>query len=180
MINRRGNEERLLIVHIYVVMGLGDRPSKIGVIVPEAALENLPKATMEVNLPLPPRAIAKPPLTEIRLNWNPQGHLPEGVYTVPHLDFHFFTLPHAERQQITTTGPSDHCGTIAVAAVPGYGQIALYGISDGTFEFNVDHCDHRSSASGSPEAGEHFCLLPPQSARLPSRLGGEGVLAASR
>jgi hypothetical protein len=106
-------------VHTYVVMGQGDRPTEIGVVVPEAALENLPEETTELNLPLPQRAVAKPPFTEVGLNWNPQGHSPDGIYTVPHMDFHFYTISQAERQQITATGPSDRSYVIPdIKAIP--------------------------------------------------------------
>lgn len=74
----------------------------------------------------------------------------------------------------------DRCGTIAIAEVPCYGEISLYGVADGTFEFNVDHFDRRSSASCSPGAGEHFRLLPDGRLAYQADWGGEGILEAAR
>jgi hypothetical protein len=44
------------------------------------------------------------PFDHIGLNWNPRGHDPEGVYTVPHFDFHFYMISTDERDKITTRG----------------------------------------------------------------------------
>jgi hypothetical protein len=29
----------------------------------------------------------------VGLNWNPHGHIPPGVYDLPHFDFHFYIEP---------------------------------------------------------------------------------------
>ncbi|NUR82970.1 MAG: hypothetical protein HOY71_02655 [Nonomuraea sp.] len=34
------------------------------------------------------------------VGWNPMGHIPVGVYNVPHFDFHFYLQPKAERDAI--------------------------------------------------------------------------------
>ena len=34
------------------------------------------------------------------LNWNPEGHVPEGVYDVPHFDVHFYVEPNENRLKI--------------------------------------------------------------------------------
>ncbi|WP_157245810.1 hypothetical protein [Nonomuraea typhae] len=34
------------------------------------------------------------------VNWNPMGHIPVGVYNVPHFDFHFYIQPLAARNAI--------------------------------------------------------------------------------
>ena len=31
----------------------------------------------------------------VQFDWNPKGHEPEGVYTLPHFDFHFYTVSDA-------------------------------------------------------------------------------------
>ncbi|ULQ55211.1 hypothetical protein KJS94_11215 [Flavihumibacter rivuli] len=38
--------------------------------------------------------------THVLLDWNPEGHEPEGVYDLPHFDFHFYLQSEAERQAI--------------------------------------------------------------------------------
>lgn len=40
------------------------------------------------------------PFTYVLANWNPHGHIPVGVYNVPHFDVHFYTNPDAERTAI--------------------------------------------------------------------------------
>lgn len=41
------------------------------------------------------------PFTFLGLNWNPGGHPPDGVWTVPHFDIHFHMLPTATVDAIT-------------------------------------------------------------------------------
>lgn len=41
-------------------------------------------------IPLPADASAVTPYKWIMLNWNPAGHEPEHVYTVPHFDIHYY------------------------------------------------------------------------------------------
>jgi len=83
-------------------------PTSLGVTFTETALsgmiENLPSAgshpTIEYELSLP-KAIAVDPYTQIVVNWNPRGHIPNGIYDTPHFDFHFYMVPPGERYKIT-------------------------------------------------------------------------------
>jgi hypothetical protein len=43
------------------------------------------------------------PFTFLELDWNPQGHEIPGIYTIPHFDFHFYTITKAERDAILPT-----------------------------------------------------------------------------
>jgi hypothetical protein len=85
------------------------KPTAIGVTFTEAALNGLPQSLTpgliwtEFLLPLPPEASATG-FDHIGFNWNPKGHDPEGVYKVPHFDFHFYLISPAERERITTRG----------------------------------------------------------------------------
>jgi len=47
------------------------------------------------------------PFTWMLVNWNPNGHIPPGVYDVPHFDIHFYIMGYAERNMIRpgTCGP---------------------------------------------------------------------------
>jgi hypothetical protein len=45
------------------------------------------------------------PYQFIELNWNPDGHEPDGVYTVPHFDFHFYMISLAQRNAIDPSDP---------------------------------------------------------------------------
>ena len=43
------------------------------------------------------------PFKFLELDWNPQGHEIPGIYTIPHFDFHFYTITKAERDLIVPT-----------------------------------------------------------------------------
>ncbi|MGH9832704.1 MAG: DUF5602 domain-containing protein [Blastocatellia bacterium] len=85
------------------------KPTAIGVTFTEAALSGLPQSLTpgliwtEFLLPLPPEASATG-FDHIGFNWNPKGHDPEGVYKVPHFDFHFYLISPTDRERITTRG----------------------------------------------------------------------------
>lgn len=85
------------------------QPTAIGVSLSAGALSGLPTEApagppgFEYVLPLPKEA-AVAGYTHVTLDWNPQGHPPPGVYTVPHFDFHFYLITPEERARITATG----------------------------------------------------------------------------
>ena len=103
----------------YAELGSHGEPTAIGVVFSAAALDGLPaggsdfhhcfdrdkdgridRATeclpaYEFVLPLPD-AVARRrdiPFTWVLLNWNPVGHIPPGIYDVPHFDVHFYMEP---------------------------------------------------------------------------------------
>lgn len=79
-------------------------PVELGIALSERALDGLPSTGMSMYLlPLPVQAPA--PYELVELDWNAQGHPPEGVYTVPHFDFHFYTITRAERDAIMPSDP---------------------------------------------------------------------------
>lgn len=83
-------------------------PASVSVVLTGAALEGLPPAghghkAHEYVLPMP----AEGPATgydHVGLDWNPAGHIPEGVYSLPHFDVHFYMVDRDERQRITFHG----------------------------------------------------------------------------
>lgn len=79
----------------YVTRDASGVATSLGVEMTEAALEGLPASPVMLNLPLPSEAGATQ-YTFVMLDWNPQGHEPDHVYTVPHFDFHFYMAPQAE------------------------------------------------------------------------------------
>ena len=103
-------------VRTYVLMNdRGDTPVEIGVALDERALDGLPtrgsghhgghEMPHTFLLDLPADAVA--PFRFVELNWNPNGHEPDGVYQdVPHFDFHFYTISKAERETIVPSDPS--------------------------------------------------------------------------
>lgn len=113
-------------VRTWVKLDSEGNASDIGVSFTEAALSGLPKqsedfeeyplkltlldgigsSTFEYELLFPQEAEATP-FTHMSLNWNPQGHAPEGATTVPHFDFHFNMLTPEERDAIGAEAPDD-------------------------------------------------------------------------
>ena len=106
-------------VSTYAEMKGGDEPGAIGVVFSPTALDGLPESgsdhhhcvdrnndgtvdhatecipTFEHVIPLPD-AVARRgdvPFKWVLLNWNPVGHIPPGIYDVPHFDIHFFMEP---------------------------------------------------------------------------------------
>ena len=81
---------------------------KLGIRFSEAALSGLPTTAppsgeWEHELELPAEA-AGTGYDHVKLGWNPHGHPPEGVYDVPHFDFHFFAIDSEAVNAITAVG----------------------------------------------------------------------------
>ena len=94
----------------------GGAPVELGVELNKGALEGLPTAGehdghnnehhMETNswdLPLPAEAGATA-YQSVNIGWMPNGH--EAPYNRPHLDFHFYVIPTAERLAIDPSDPA--------------------------------------------------------------------------
>lgn len=85
----------------------GDRVVDVGATVPIASIENAPGDVHEMawppraaaEIPLPEAIVAATGMRELTVFWEPMGH-PPGPYLTPHFDFHFNTIPTAERQAI--------------------------------------------------------------------------------
>lgn len=86
-------------------------PTAVGVSFSEQAFNSLYAAHKaahddEISLQLMlPSDIADLPYDHITLDWNPHGHPPEGIYTVPHFDAHFYLINDAQRDAITPADP---------------------------------------------------------------------------
>ena len=57
------------------------------------------------ELPLDFPDVAGLPFDHVTLDWNPDGHEPEGLFDSPHVDVHFYLLTPAERDQLVPTSP---------------------------------------------------------------------------
>lgn len=87
-------------------------PVSVDVTFTESALVGLPAVKpdngfdgYEFPLALPKNeTLAKTAFDHIALDWNPVGHIPPGIYDVPHFDVHFYTNSISDRQQITLEG----------------------------------------------------------------------------
>ena len=78
-----------------------DKPSAIGVTFNAGILKNLSQIDMEYVLNLPDSKFEDIPFKHIGINWHPKGHIPTGVYNVPHFDFHFYLIDQQYRNNIT-------------------------------------------------------------------------------
>jgi hypothetical protein len=101
-------------VRTYVVVNRNDpsTPVEVGVAMSESAMDGLPAgvassdpmANMHMyTLSLPTQNPT--PYKFVQFDWNPVGHEPAGVYTLPHFDFHFYTVPVSVRDGIMPTDP---------------------------------------------------------------------------
>lgn len=96
----------------WVRFNADDTPSALGVTMTEAALNGLPDgpAPTDYHMHLP-QGVSVPPYTHLGLDWNPAGHPPPQVYTVPHFDLHFYMLSEGTRESIqggpATTFPAE-------------------------------------------------------------------------
>jgi hypothetical protein len=111
------------IVRTYVVLDekQGGKPLEIGVAMSEKSLEGLPApmpmpassdakghdhAAMQMNMYLLDLPAQNPTQYKfVQFDWNPAGHEPEGVYTLPHFDFHFYTVGKDVRESIVPSDP---------------------------------------------------------------------------
>jgi hypothetical protein len=85
----------------------GSIPTSVGIIITKTGLDNLPhdKPT-SLSIAMPSEAVGKIPFTHVYLDFSHAGHVPEGVYTLPHFDVHFMFQPDAERGAIGPYTPA--------------------------------------------------------------------------
>jgi hypothetical protein len=83
----------------YIILDRSGTPTDLGVALTEAALTGLPAATAEYAIALPSEA-STTSFKHAAINWQPLGHPPPNVYTVPHFDVHFYMITPAERDGI--------------------------------------------------------------------------------
>lgn len=121
-------------VRSFVTVNKKGVPQEIGVRITEAALTGLPTedvfppTLLWYQLALPAQAASLPiPFNHLSLDWNPHGHEPVTIYTLPHFDLHFYMISPAERAVIK---PNDPLGEVLPSAaylptgyVPGPGTV---------------------------------------------------------
>ena len=76
-------------VRTYVVRDSRGVPTSVGVELSESALRGLPATKTMLHIPFPKEA-DDTQYTFVMFDWNPAGHVPDHVYTIPHFDFHFY------------------------------------------------------------------------------------------
>ncbi|HJQ21063.1 MAG TPA: DUF5602 domain-containing protein [Gemmatimonadaceae bacterium] len=82
-----------------VVTMNGDSALAVAVELSSTALDGLPADMSGWTLPLPTNANVAP-YDHVTLNWNPAGHPPPGIYSVPHFDFHFYMVSSAAQAAV--------------------------------------------------------------------------------
>lgn len=88
------------VVRSTVTMSRDGTPQAIGVRISKKSFESFPSEVVVLNLELPQKT-AGLPFDHVSLDWNPAGHEPEGIYTLPHFDVHFYMISIEEQMQIT-------------------------------------------------------------------------------
>jgi len=79
-----------------------DTPQSVGVAISKEVLSSLPHEMSEFELPLPHKYKWNlPPYEHVTLDWNPHGHDPESIYSLPHFDVHFYFITSQVRNSIT-------------------------------------------------------------------------------
>ena len=91
-------------VSAFVQTDAAGRATRIGIEMTEAAIASLEHEMIFVTVPLPEAAIAAG-YDHVSLDWMPHGHDPEGMFTVPHFDVHFYMTTEAERLAIDPADP---------------------------------------------------------------------------
>jgi len=136
---------------VIVAEGRHGAPTSVSLVISAGALRGLPghgagRESWEYILPMP----ATGPRTgfdHVTLDWNPVGHIPKGVYSVPHFDVHFYVISVVEQHAITFTGadrerllaPPDGRLVPTGYVVPpetAVEQMGLHGLDPGSPEFH--------------------------------------------
>lgn len=93
---------------VMVTANARNEPESVSVVMTKEALQGLPafdanKPAWEFPISMP-EAGPRTGYEHVVLDWNPAGHIPEGVYSVPHFDVHFYLIKNEEREAITFHG----------------------------------------------------------------------------
>lgn len=80
-------------------------PDQIALTLDDALMNSLtsgPSADeSEYIVNLNPKALELTVFDHLEIDWNPNGHIPEGVYDLPHFDIHFYMVPDNQVQAAT-------------------------------------------------------------------------------
>jgi hypothetical protein len=87
-------------VRSWISVTKSGNPNEIGLEITAEALQSItneddkkiPADHSTIIVPLHLKARQLTPFNHIGLNWNPNGHMPNGVFDIPHFDFHFYMI----------------------------------------------------------------------------------------
>lgn len=124
-------------------------PQEIGAEITADALDGLPMDQPEYSfdIPLHQKAGAVTPFDHMEVDWNPAGHPPPGIYTLPHFDVHFYMISEEEQMAIppytTQTAalfdnypPDGYIPTGYIPAPEGVPQMGKHWLDVTSAEFN--------------------------------------------
>lgn len=161
-------------VSSYAEVNRQGEPTAIGIVFSPTALDGLPAGgsdlhhcfdrnrdgmvdhmteclhTFEHVIPLPDAVTRRGdvPFKWVLLNWNPSGHIPPGIYDVPHFDVHFFIEPIANVFTLRA-GP---CG-------PEFVRCDQFEVGKQPVPPNYVHPDFRDVDAVVPAMGNHLVDL---------------------
>jgi len=90
----------------WVAEDASGKPTAVGVMLSEAALNNLPEMNEEYILTFDSSS-ATDFYKFVCLNWSAKGHIPINVYDISHFDIHFYTIEQSERMMIGSNGSAE-------------------------------------------------------------------------
>lgn len=123
-------------VRSFVVISHTGVPKEIGMELTSEAFNGLPsEGETAFYLPLHQKASEVTPFDHLEIDWNPHGHPPPNVYTVPHFDFHFYKISMEEHMAIPAYSPATAAlfdnfpppGYLPPSYFPGPGGVAKMG-----------------------------------------------------
>lgn len=85
-------------IRTFVTLSDDDTPALVGLWFTRDSLSGLPSEHTEDLLDFP--ATDETPFTFSQVNWNPHGHAPEGIYSIPHFDFHYYLTEESTLDEI--------------------------------------------------------------------------------
>lgn len=154
-------------IRTFVTVPPSGKPTFVGVYFTAGLLDGLPPSGTDGKFEHPPGTVpccgyetvldfpASIETTAYKwfmLNWNPEGHPPPHVYTAPHFDFHFYTMPGTKRADIEN-GICERDGELHFTAV------TCETLDRGTEPLPVDQqppAEYTSLKAVEPGMGDHL------------------------
>ena len=92
------------IVAAYIQFLQDGSPDQVGITLTSSVLIGLDSVSEKsVTLEFD-KSTNNTPFDHITFNWEPNGHPPQGIYTLPHFDVHFYLISESEQNSIRVTG----------------------------------------------------------------------------
>ncbi|MBD2721494.1 hypothetical protein [Hymenobacter armeniacus] len=88
----------------WVTVNAAGTPTAMGVDISARSVAAQGTAPTEHTFRLP-QQVAVPPFDHIEIGWNPNGHEPNNIYTLPHFDLHFYMITEAFQATIPFLAP---------------------------------------------------------------------------